>query len=66
LRHSPMAHARFVALTGFGTSETRKRLEEAGFDQHFVKPISPDALIELLSTTPRIGRMEARLQSTPQ
>ena len=76
-RRSGMARARLVALTGFGTSDTRKRIDEAGFDQHVVKPISADALIELLDTTPRIepggisnsGKttgMEANLQANLQ
>ena len=74
LRRSGMDRARLVALTGFGTSDTRKRIDQAGFDQHVVKPISADALIELLDTTPRIepggfsisGKttgMEAKLQA---
>ncbi len=37
-----------VALTGFGTQLDREASVNAGFDQHFVKPVDPDALMELL------------------
>jgi two-component system CheB/CheR fusion protein len=33
-----------VALTGYGQDEDRKRTREAGFDQHLVKPVEPEAL----------------------
>lgn len=33
-----------VAVTGFGGSEDRRRTEEAGFDTHLTKPVSPEAL----------------------
>ncbi len=36
-----------VALTGWGQEEDRRRAEEAGFDQHFTKPVDP-ALLETL------------------
>jgi signal transduction histidine kinase len=38
-----------VALTGWGQDEDRRRTREAGFDAHEVKPVSPEALEELLS-----------------
>jgi CheY-like chemotaxis protein len=37
-----------VAVTGFGTAEDRRRAEEAGFDTHLTKPVSPDALRRVL------------------
>jgi PAS domain S-box-containing protein len=39
---------RLVAVTGYGLEADRRRAEEAGFDQHFVKPID-------------FGRLEAML-----
>jgi len=39
-----------VALTGWGTEEDRRKSEEAGFDAHMVKPVDPEALIQLLSS----------------
>jgi len=41
-----------VALTGWGQAEDRQRAMEAGFDQHFVKPIEVGALESLLASIP--------------
>jgi CheY-like chemotaxis protein/two-component sensor histidine kinase len=41
--------ALIVALTGYGTSEDRRRSREAGFDEHLVKPPSLEQLQELFS-----------------
>jgi PAS domain S-box-containing protein len=38
-----------IALTGWGQDEDRQRTREAGFDQHFVKPVDPAELLQLLS-----------------
>lgn len=40
-----------VALSGYGEEEDRRRSQEAGFNAHIVKPISPDVLQRLLSRT---------------
>jgi signal transduction histidine kinase/ActR/RegA family two-component response regulator len=37
-----------VALTGWGQEADRKRSQEAGFDQHFVKPVDPKVLLRYL------------------
>ncbi len=37
-----------VAVSGYGQEIHRRRAKEAGFDHHFVKPIDPTALTELL------------------
>jgi CheY-like chemotaxis protein/anti-sigma regulatory factor (Ser/Thr protein kinase) len=37
-----------VALTGYGSQDDRERARQAGFDHHLVKPVSPDALRQLL------------------
>jgi two-component system CheB/CheR fusion protein len=42
-----------VALTGYGQSEDRLRSEEAGFDDHLVKPIDVNQLALLLQRTAR-------------
>lgn len=39
-----------VACTGWGQADDRRRSDEAGFDQHLVKPVDPDVLFELLAT----------------
>jgi two-component system CheB/CheR fusion protein len=52
LRADPaLAGATLCALTGYTPSEAdRLRPQQAGFDHHFVKPISLDTLLELLKT----------------
>ncbi len=41
-----------MALTGYGQDEDRRTAFEAGFNQHLVKPISIDALEQLLEGVP--------------
>lgn len=41
-----------VALTGYGRDSDRQRATEAGFDYHLVKPVSLEALQDLLATLP--------------
>lgn len=38
-----------IALTGWGQEEDRRRSHEAGFDHHMVKPVDPEALMNLLA-----------------
>jgi CheY-like chemotaxis protein/signal transduction histidine kinase len=38
-----------VAVTGYGEPHDRRRALEAGFDAHFVKPLTPETLRELLA-----------------
>jgi CheY-like chemotaxis protein len=40
---------RLVALTGWGSEEERRRSREAGFDDHWVKPVDPARLRELFA-----------------
>jgi PAS domain S-box-containing protein len=50
LRAEPAeGRVRLVALTGYGREEDRRRSAEAGFDDHLVKPIAPETLLELLA-----------------
>ena len=37
-----------IALTGYGDEETRRRVQEAGFTHHLVKPVEPSVLVTLL------------------
>lgn len=41
-----------VALTGWGQEEDRRRSEEAGFDNHMIKPVVPAVLEKLLAAMP--------------
>src|SRR5262249_46331772 len=44
LRAMPLNGMRLVALTGNGQPEDRARTEEAGFDDHLIKPVEPSIL----------------------
>ncbi|HVF59787.1 MAG TPA: ATP-binding protein [Thermoanaerobaculia bacterium] len=39
-----------IAITGWGQEEDKRQSQEAGFDQHIVKPVDPATLLKLLST----------------
>jgi PAS domain S-box-containing protein len=52
LRRNPATQGvRLIALTGYGGAEDRRRSQEAGFDAHVVKPVSPEELERLLTGT---------------
>jgi signal transduction histidine kinase/ActR/RegA family two-component response regulator len=38
-----------AAVTGYAEPEARRRSREAGFDQHLVKPVDPEAVLALLA-----------------
>ena len=41
-----------VALTGYGQESDKQRAKDAGFDYHLVKPVSLEALQEMLASLP--------------
>ncbi len=45
-----------VAMTGWGQAEDKRRAMEAGFDEHLVKPVSFDALLEVFARDRREER----------
>jgi CheY-like chemotaxis protein len=50
IRKQPWGKAVFlIALTGWGQEEDKRRATEAGFDQHFTKPVDPAVLERLLA-----------------
>ena len=50
VRGLPEAQAtRFIALTGYGQAEDRRRALEAGFHVHLTKPVDPERLERLLA-----------------
>jgi CheY-like chemotaxis protein len=56
LRDNPAtAKARFIAVTGYGQDEARRRSHDAGFEHHLVKPVVPDVLQRVLNFS---GRLE--------
>jgi len=60
IRAAQLAPIRLIALSGHGLPQDRSRASEAGFDEHLVKPITPERLMgALLPTTPE-SRSEHR------
>ncbi len=52
LRENPaLCGTRVVAQTGWGDAETRRRTQEAGFDEHMTKPLDLWALKDMLDKT---------------
>src|SRR5262249_24439566 len=49
LRADGHAEAAFVAITGYGQDDDRRRSQAAGFERHLVKPIDGAALRSLLA-----------------
>ena len=39
---------RLIAVTGYGREEDRRAAQDAGFDDHFLKPINPAELRKVL------------------
>ncbi len=48
-----LAGRTLIALTGYGQAEDRRRVREAGFDLHLVKPVDPDALLRAVGASRR-------------
>ncbi len=40
---------RLIAVTGYGLPDDQRRVMEAGFDQHLVKPVQIERLLEALA-----------------
>jgi signal transduction histidine kinase len=43
------SNIKMIALTGYGLAEDQKRVMEAGFDLHLVKPVDMSALLDVLA-----------------
>jgi CheY-like chemotaxis protein len=58
LRTLPAArNALIVAVSGYGQAEDRERSRAAGFDDHLLKPVSPNRLLDLVK---RLNRPEEK------
>jgi CheY-like chemotaxis protein len=42
-----------IALTGYGQDEDKRRVAEAGFDMHLIKPIEPSDLEKVIASAKR-------------
>jgi CheY-like chemotaxis protein len=45
-------HIVLVAVTGYGQDDDRRRVREAGFDHHLLKPLEPEALEKIIDSVP--------------
>ena len=53
IRSDPaIADIKLIALTGWGSEEERRKSREAGFDDHWVKPVDPARLRVLIGAAP--------------
>jgi CheY-like chemotaxis protein len=48
------AAVHLIAITGYGSDQTRARCREVGFNRYFTKPIDPDLLVELIAAAPAL------------
>ena len=46
--------AELIALTGYGLAEDLRRVMEAGFDRHLVKPVDIDQLMEVIDNCAQV------------
>jgi CheY-like chemotaxis protein len=51
--HPTTAQARLIAVTAYGSEEVRGRCQGVGFERHFVKPVDPGVLLDLLADLSR-------------
>ena len=58
IRHALRASIRLIALSGHGLPQDRSRASEAGFDEHLVKPVTPQELAGALAR--KAGAPESR------
>jgi CheY-like chemotaxis protein len=57
LRERPgLQDLRLIALTGWGQDSDRARFASAGFDHHLLKPVDPDALLDLVQQAPEAAQ----------
>jgi CheY-like chemotaxis protein/anti-sigma regulatory factor (Ser/Thr protein kinase) len=57
----------FIALTGYGSDQDRRRAKEAGFDHHLTKPINFAALGSILrAPAQRVGSHPGKAAAAPE
>jgi len=60
-RLSGTAHSLLVAITGYGREADVQRCKEAGIDRHFLKPVDPVELKQLLAKAETSGHQPRQL-----
>ncbi len=57
LRQLPeMSMALLVAITGYGREEDVQRCKESGIDLHFLKPVDPTEIRDMLAKAEKLGQ----------
>jgi signal transduction histidine kinase/ActR/RegA family two-component response regulator len=60
IRSDPtLASVFLVAVTGYASPGDQRKAAEAGFNRHLGKPVSVDAIEEVVATAPKFGRSAA-------
>jgi CheY-like chemotaxis protein len=54
-----------IAVTGWGQDGDRQQTADAGFDQHLVKPVDPDALLRLIAGLHTVKKAKASNPAGP-
>jgi len=62
-QHPELCKVTLIALTGWGQEDDRRRTQEAGFDNHLVKPVDLVALSSLIAGVPASSFPAARRDS---
>jgi DNA-binding response OmpR family regulator len=57
--------ARLIALTGWGQEDDVQRSRQAGFDDHFTKPVDPDLLLQRIMHLTRGEPQTAQTAGSP-
>jgi DNA-binding response OmpR family regulator len=52
-------------MTGWGQDEDRCRAAEAGFNEHLVKPLDLDVLMDLVARSGAAGHAAGKLRQAP-
>jgi CheY-like chemotaxis protein len=52
-QHPATSKTHLIAITAYGSDEARRHSLEVGFERHFIKPVDPDVLLELLAHSRR-------------
>ncbi len=62
-QHPTLARTRLIAVTAYSSEEHRRRVREAGFDDHLVKPVDPSIVEELLKMLEQATKLVERTES---
>ncbi len=48
-QHPATSKTHLIAITAYGSEEARRHSREVGFERHFIKPVDPAVLLDLLA-----------------